>query len=112
MPCMCAGPPILHRQVAVKQTLDYVPEEDWEKIDRYFRQEADLLERAPASRIPRVSDRFMCSGIPYIAMDFVEGESLDRVLRDYKNLSGGAMPLVVRCGMLFRSARCWPICTI
>ena len=52
-------------------------EEEW-----LLRREADVLKNLNHPYIPRVYDYFVEDGISYTAMDYVEGYSLDRPLRD------------------------------
>ena len=92
---------------AVKEMLDHFTDEKerGEAITR-FEAEARMLERLSHPRIPRVYADFKDEGRHYLAMDFVQGEDLEEVLRRE-----------VRClssrysSGLIRSAMCWPTCT-
>lgn len=44
-----------------------------------FRQEADLLSRLQHSNLPAVSDFFEEGGKAYLVMDFIDGQTLDKV---------------------------------
>jgi len=67
---------------AVKEMLDHFTDEKerGEAITR-FEAEARMLERLSHPRIPRVYADFKDEGRHYLAMDFVQGEDLEEVLR-------------------------------
>jgi serine/threonine-protein kinase len=72
------GPPMY----AIKEMLDRFtnPKEHAEALDR-FEHEASLLKRLRHDRIPRIYADFKDEGRQYLAMDFVEGQDLEEVIR-------------------------------
>ena len=50
--------------------------------ETYLRRETDILKNLNHPFIPRVYDYFIEDGISYTVMDYIEGYSLDRPLRD------------------------------
>ncbi|MHB2017610.1 MAG: serine/threonine protein kinase [Candidatus Xenobia bacterium] len=81
------------RVVALKQMLDEVPARSRSKIEEHFQQEAELLSRLKHPHIPAVLDHFLINGIPYIAMEYVEGESLLHVIEDCVQATDRGLPI-------------------
>jgi serine/threonine-protein kinase len=67
---------------AIKEMLDRFtnPKEHDEALDR-FEHEANLLKRLRHERIPRIYADFKDEGRQYLAMDFVEGQDLEEVIK-------------------------------
>jgi tRNA A-37 threonylcarbamoyl transferase component Bud32 len=67
---------------AIKEMLDRFtnPKEHDEALDR-FEHEANLLKRLRHDRIPRIYADFKDDGRQYLAMDFVEGQDLEEVIK-------------------------------
>jgi len=53
-------------------------------IERSFRMEAEMLSRLEHPRIPRISDFFVEKEKLYLIMDYVEGETLRKKIRNLK----------------------------
>jgi len=67
----------LRKRVALK-----ADKRNAETEETYLRRETDILKNLNHPFIPRVYDYFIEDGISYTVMDYIEGYSLDRPLRD------------------------------
>ena len=88
------------RHCVIKEMLDYVDPADQEaigKAQQRFQEEAATLVELNHVGIPQIYDYFSESGRNYIAMQFIEGESLDKRLshKDEQGqwLKGSAQPV-------------------
>ena len=54
-----------------------------------FKSEAELLSQLKHVNLPRITDSFVEAGRQYLVMDYVEGETLERVLQKRGRLSVG-----------------------
>ena len=72
------GPPIY----AVKEMLDrFTNAKEHDEALDHFEHEATLLKRLRHDRIPRIYADFKDEGRQYLAMDFVEGQDLEEVIK-------------------------------
>ena len=79
--------------LALKEMLADIPQDEIRKIvQEKFEEEARVLVQLSHQGIPRVWDHFVSGDLHYIVMEFIEGESLDEVLRDYLSLTGAPVP--------------------
>lgn len=68
--------------VAVKEMKEpFGTEEERAVTTRHFEREAKLLAQLSHPNLPRVTDYFIEDGRCYLIMEFIEGETLDSVLR-------------------------------
>ncbi|PZR96029.1 MAG: hypothetical protein DLM69_11170 [Candidatus Chloroheliales bacterium] len=93
---------LLHKQVAIKELLvegsqrlaghvQHPPErsdESWGRLTANFEREAQTLARLKHSNIVTVHDAFAENGTIYIVMEFVDGTTLDQLVRQ----RGGKLP--------------------
>ena len=75
------------RVCAVKEVLPSLiegaaTETEIEQMSEQFRIEASILSRLDHPNLPKVSDYFSTSSREYLVMDFVDGRTLQEVLRD------------------------------
>ncbi len=73
-----AHDPVLNRYVAIKQ-LHPAPataERAAEQLSKQFLREAQILAALHHPNLPRVTDYFIDGDLPYLVMDYVEGQSL------------------------------------
>lgn len=77
------------RPCAVKEMLnDFSTQVDRERAVEWFKREANLLHDLHHPSIPHVRDVFSEDGRYYLAMDFVEGRTLDSVLEQDGTIPG------------------------
>lgn len=77
--------------VAVKEMKEpFGTEEERAITTRHFEREAKLLAQLSHPNLPRVTDYFIEDGRCYLIMEFIEGETLDSLLR---RSPGKALPL-------------------
>jgi serine/threonine protein kinase len=69
------------QNVAIKRMLIEQDEMDKELFDRRFREEVNILRRLKCSGIPLFVDAFSEDGHSFLVMEFIQGYSLDRLLR-------------------------------
>jgi len=76
--------PVLDRTVAIKQLpLDpFTGERPAEQLRRQFLREAQALANLNHPNLPRVTDFFEFDDLHYLVMDYIEGTSLQDVLRE------------------------------
>ena len=80
----------LQTVVAIKEMIDFFQtEEEKNYAIKRFREEALLLADIRHPNIPRVTDNFIENGKYYLIMDFVEGKSAEKVLKEN---SGRGLP--------------------
>ncbi len=72
----------LNRRVALKEMSDAAIADPAERAQAVaqFHQEAELLGRLEHPNLPKVSDVFDFGGKQYLVMDFVDGETLQKIL--------------------------------
>ncbi len=83
---------------AIKEMADTFsdPEERAEALEA-FRSEAEMLSALKHVNLPRITDSFSEAGRQYLVMDFVEGETLECILRRRGRLSvGEALDIAVQ----------------
>ncbi|MBI3925807.1 MAG: serine/threonine protein kinase [Armatimonadetes bacterium] len=78
--------------VAVKIMLAELAPEDEEAIQRRFNEEVEVLGRLAEDGLPRYVDSFLLEGLPCIVMEFIEGDNLETLLEDYRELTRMAVP--------------------
>src|SRR6266850_5928293 len=74
--------PLIQREVAIKTLLPNVAEEDMDEVRERFIREARSAGRLNHPNIVTIFDVGEHEGIAYIAMELLEGRSLQQILRD------------------------------
>ena len=69
------------QNVAIKRMLIEQDQMDKELFDRRFREEISILRRLHCTGIPAFVDAFSEDGHSFLVMEFIQGYSLDRLLR-------------------------------
>lgn len=73
------------RQVAVKELSQaHLSETELKEVTTRFQQEAAMLAALAHPNLPRILDAFSEDGRSYLVMDFIEGQTLQQMLRDSK----------------------------
>lgn len=73
----------LKTRVAVKELKEhFLSPEDLQSASRQFMQEAQILAGLEHAGLPRVVDFFEEAGRHYLIMDYIQGKTLERVLRE------------------------------
>ena len=73
------------RQVAVKELSQaHLNETELKEVTARFQQEAAMLAALSHPNLPRILDAFSEEGRSYLVMDFIEGQTLQQMLRDAK----------------------------
>jgi len=80
------------RVVALKVMLTTVPSGQGGDVLQKFQDETRILQKLTHAGIPRVWDASLADGIYSIAMDFIEGKTLDAVLAECKQSTGRPLP--------------------
>jgi serine/threonine-protein kinase len=73
----------LNKQWAVKEIKQTGDRERDELIARSFIVEANLMKRLDHPMLPRIVDIVKDSGTAYVIMDYIEGQSLDTIVRSF-----------------------------
>lgn len=72
-------------QVAVKELSQaHLGEAELKEVTARFQQEAAMLAALSHPNLPRILDAFSEDGRSYLVMDFIEGQTLQQMLRDSK----------------------------
>ena len=75
---------------AIKEMADdFSDPEERAEAQQAFKSEAELLSQLKHVNLPRITDSFIEAGRQYLVMDYVEGETLERVLQKQGRLSVG-----------------------
>ncbi|MBN9416875.1 hypothetical protein ABS71_03565 [bacterium SCN 62-11] len=81
-----------HQNVAIKRMLIEQEQMDKELFDRRFREEVNILRRLQCSGIPRFVEAFSEDGHSFLVMEFIQGYSMDRLLRVSRLENEGLSP--------------------
>lgn len=77
----------LNKQWAVKEINKYTQSKNQEVIVQSLIVEANLMKKLDHPALPRIVDIIDSGNMIYVVMDYIEGESLDKILQSY-----GAQP--------------------
>lgn len=81
-----------NQNVAIKRMLIEQDQMDKELFDRRFREEVNILRRLKCSGIPRFVEAFSEDGHSFLVMEFIQGYSLERLLRVSRLENEGLSP--------------------
>lgn len=79
-------------RLAAASTVEDGEETPEQLVGRKFDEEVEVLRRLDFPGIPGLVDAFSHEGARCIVMDFIEGDDLERLLRDYQKLTNGPVP--------------------
>src|SRR5579863_4480292 len=73
------------RQVAIKElSQSHLGETELKEVTARFEQEAQMLHSLWHPNLPRIHDAFSERGRAYLVMDFIDGKTLQQILKDTK----------------------------
>ncbi len=81
-----ASDPLIERDVAIKTLLPNLPPEIMDEVRERFLREARSADRLNHPNIVTIYDVGEQDGVAYIAMELLEGKSLQQILRDTPRL--------------------------